>query len=339
VREANFRPDRRLGLHLDSTHAEFYGTFICGAGTNLLGTGTNYVKWTLTGSQMSQNPVRFQVTRATTKSVFSGELFNGAAGVPHGGSPIGACQRKDTPLSGADITRAWPDGGCSLRDTNNYDHNMVAEMSWYTNGYTGNWWVYARSPSPTPPTSTTSGSAPPTRCRATRPTLAMTADNQPMNEPIGHNSAGITELVLPLSAFHLQWRQADQHWRGIRDSDAHDPEMERFTWTPWTDTDTGVSSFFELEAYERETSWWLVYGKLRAEGDAVTVTLADGSRPEVHLLGPLFISEWASTPQQATVARAGLQTMTIDFHRPGVMVSGPRYKRPPPPGSGWVHYG
>jgi hypothetical protein len=131
---------------IDSTHAEFYGTFIWGYGSTQFGGGTNYIKWTLNGSTMTENPVRFQVARATTKSVFSGELFNGAANVPHGGSPLKACTQGSVGIQGGGITRAWPNGGCALQDSSNYDHNMVGEMSWYTNGYPGDWWVYARSP-------------------------------------------------------------------------------------------------------------------------------------------------------------------------------------------------
>jgi hypothetical protein len=76
----------------------------------------------------------------------SGGLFNGATGVPHGGRELGGCNLGEVGIKGASITVAWPSGGCGKQDATSNDHNMLAEMSWYTNGYSGNWWAYVRSP-------------------------------------------------------------------------------------------------------------------------------------------------------------------------------------------------
>jgi hypothetical protein len=62
-----------------------------------------------------------------------------------------------------------------------------------------------------------------------------------------------------------------------------------------------------------------------ADGSPVTVTLADGTEPEVHRVGYVWAAEWVSRPQAATAYYPdGPRQMPFD--RSGMMVPGPRYK-------------
>lgn len=131
---------------VDTTHAEFYGNYVYGQGGTVLGSGTDYIKWTLTGASETQNPARFTNSRATTQSDFDGSLSNGAVGVANGGSVKSYCNEGRLGIQGAGISRSWPNGGCTLYDSTSYNHNMVAEMSWFTNGYEGRWYIFTRSP-------------------------------------------------------------------------------------------------------------------------------------------------------------------------------------------------
>jgi hypothetical protein len=142
----------------------------------------------------------------------------------------------------------------------------------------------------------------------------------------------------------LQWRTAEKTWRALLpdtygDDLASLTEVEGLedTWQPWTgNAEHWVSSHFETEAYERDSAWWLVFGELAEPDGDVHITLTDEATPKIERLGPLFAAEWISQPLQATVTRNHV-SLTVDFHRPGLMVPGPRYKTPDPnPATGWI---
>ena len=155
--------------------------------------------------------------------------------------------------------------------------------------------------------------------------------------------ADYDELRLPTSGFRLQWRRAQNTWRALPDIYADDPaaaaevDASEGSWQPWTgNAENWVSSHFQAEAYERDTPWWLVFGELTAPDADVEVTLADQTTPKIERLGPLFAAEWISKPLQASVTRNRV-TLTVDFHRPGLMVPGSRYKNSSPgSNSGWI---
>jgi hypothetical protein len=151
------------------------------------------------------------------------------------------------------------------------------------------------------------------------------------------------ELRLPIFGFRLQWRSTEKTGRALPDIYGDDlaslaeVEGSEDSWQPWTgNAENWVSSHFEAEAYEREHAWWLVFGELDEPDGDVHVTLTDDTTPKIDRLGPLFAAEWISQPLQATVTRNHLR-LTVDFHRPGLMVAGLRYKRSEPnPTTGWI---
>jgi len=142
----------------------------------------------------------------------------------------------------------------------------------------------------------------------------------------------VQELILPLSQLRLWWRPTDQTWRYVEGAYADNAEFLELTedaWSRWTGAAEGqLHAGFQPEAYEREQSWWVVFGEVTADSAEPVVTLADGTRPPVQRLGPLFAAEWVSASQQATAIRGTLVT-SFDFHRPSRMVAGGRYKNIP----------
>ncbi|MDT0264540.1 hypothetical protein [Jatrophihabitans lederbergiae] len=115
------------GRHLGETHIDY--------------------TWQLTGAQTQANPIRVRVNTNVSAIIFSGDLANGGVGRPtDGGSVISQC----APVVGhpqlANTLISWTPNGCRLYDNNNADHNMAIETGWELPGYSGYWYVYARSP-------------------------------------------------------------------------------------------------------------------------------------------------------------------------------------------------
>ena len=82
-----------------------------------------------------------------TNVVFSAAMFNGAPGVPHGGSEIRKSRSvsPSTPVVGPDTTVSWSPNGYIFYNNTMYDHNVVTEFSWNVPGYRGYWYLYVRS--------------------------------------------------------------------------------------------------------------------------------------------------------------------------------------------------
>jgi hypothetical protein len=131
----------------DDYRADWSGTVAYGYGKDRLGTATGYVFWQLTGSQSVSKPVQFKATGETQHQGFSATLYNGAPGIPHGGSPI----RGTTSVSGftglvaPGHTVNWGPNGYKARSGSQWDHNVVTEWSWSVPGYPGYWYFYSRS--------------------------------------------------------------------------------------------------------------------------------------------------------------------------------------------------
>jgi hypothetical protein len=83
----------------------------------------------------------------TRDVLFSGAMFNGAPGVPHGGSAIRGSLgfSRNTPVAGPGTTISWNPDGYSYYNNSMYDHNVVTEFSWEVPGYPGYWYFYVRS--------------------------------------------------------------------------------------------------------------------------------------------------------------------------------------------------
>lgn len=133
---------------IDSTHLEWDSAqFSYGIGKTYIGSGNAYIKWTLSGTKMTENPVRINsLSTSTTHTIFSGALSNGTKGKANGGSILHTCPSQPKLGAAASFTqRLWPNSGCALQDSTSFDHNMVAEMSWELPNHTGYWYIYTRS--------------------------------------------------------------------------------------------------------------------------------------------------------------------------------------------------
>jgi hypothetical protein len=128
-------------------------------------------------------------------------------------------------------------------------------------------------------------------------------------------TAGIETLVLPLSGWVFQWR-ADQAWRELGPTQWHDEMGGTFVpgeeeWVRWTGTLHRTS---RAQGWTGDPSWWLIYDE-RPAGISPQVRLHDGTEPPVVTLGGIWMCEWVSRPQPATVT-IGEQGWVIHFERP-----------------------
>lgn len=62
-------------------------------------------------------------------------------------------------------------------------------------------------------------------------------------------------------------------------------------------------------ARSQAATWWVLVGP--GQADAVEVRLADGTTPEVTGCGDVWVAEWRSAAQAATVHRPGVPSMTV----------------------------
>lgn len=65
-----------------------------------------------------------------------------------------------------------------------------------------------------------------------------------------------------------------------------------------------------------------MFGEVPKAGTSVVVSLADGSRPEVLMVGMLWASEWVSSPQRATASIGG-EDRVMRFDAPLMNRRGP----------------
>jgi hypothetical protein len=124
-------------------------------------------------------------------------------------------------------------------------------------------------------------------------------------------TADVETLVLPHSGWVVQW--CDGHWRDLpperytdEPADVAAPDGD---WVRWTG---------QVRANGRgdrwsEPSWWLVIGELDPDAPP-TVVLADGTEPELRYVGRVWVCEWVSAPQDATVT-AGEDRYLLSFSR------------------------
>jgi len=121
-----------------------YGNRISG----LLGYATADITWKLSGAQSWSSIVKWRATSQTRNVVFSAAMYNGAAGVPHGGSVLSHTRSwsPSTPVAGPETTISWRPNGYKAYDYTMWDHNVLTEFSWSVPGAPGYFWMYVRSP-------------------------------------------------------------------------------------------------------------------------------------------------------------------------------------------------
>ena len=132
---------------LDDLVASWSADFTYGWGSTRLGTGTASITWKLAGARSYSKPIRWKASGQTRNVVFSAAMFNGAPGVPHGGSEIRKSRSvsPSTAVVGPDTSVSWSPNGYSFYNNTMYDHNVVTEFSWNVPGYPGYWYLYVRS--------------------------------------------------------------------------------------------------------------------------------------------------------------------------------------------------
>jgi len=125
----------------------WYGWVAYGYGKDILGTAYASAAWQLSGAQSWSKPVRFRATGEIQNMAFSGEMFNGAPKIPHGGSEISGTRAVSgtTASAAPNTTISWNPNGYKAYNNTIYDHNVVTEFSWSVPGYPGYWYFYARS--------------------------------------------------------------------------------------------------------------------------------------------------------------------------------------------------
>ena len=125
----------------------------------------------------------------------------------------------------------------------------------------------------------------------------------------------VETLVTPGFGWVFQWRE-DGWWRDLdraqlREEEAGEYVADRDDWVRWTGTlpicqGRGLS----LDGRPR---WFLVHGELPLTG-AAHVRLRDGTEPAVMTLGRIWVCEWFSGTQDATVT-VGEQTSVMPLER------------------------
>ncbi len=125
--------------------------------------------------------------------------------------------------------------------------------------------------------------------------------------------ARVVQKLLPLSRIQLQWRAADRCFRIRRPEPAstatgdseHEPLWQR--WSARGDLAVGLSGALTTDP---QTRWWMVWGEY--VGEIVTVTLSEGTTPQVSLFGGLWISEWHG-PEHTTIATTARRRSEVRF--------------------------
>lgn len=149
----------------------------------------------------------------------------------------------------------------------------------------------------------------------------------------GASDSTVQTLHLPMSGLRLQWR-SDGFFREVLAGQW--AQEESGEWIPareeWVAA-TGPSYQMRMERRPGdppEPTWILLYGERAAEA-MVSVRLADGSTPRVHVLGQVWGCEWIGLYQQATVSVGGEDWTTPPIERVA-------QRRPfIGPTQGWLH--
>lgn len=126
----------------------------------------------------------------------------------------------------------------------------------------------------------------------------------------------IESVTLPLSGQLFQWRD-DMRWRRVSVQQAEAEAQGVFVpqegeWIPWTGTIHGSATAQRFGS--DSPTWWLVYDELPAPQVPV-VQLSDGTSPPVTVLGRIWMCEWVSLPQVASVISDSCSYQVFD-HRP-----------------------
>lgn len=143
---------------------------------------------------------------------------------------------------------------------------------------------------------------------------------------------GIVTLRLRRSSLSLQWR-SDGWWRQGRlpaDCDPAHPllAVQPEDWIRWMG-DWGMRSRYE--GHQDVPTWWMIYGELSCS-DVPVVVLADGYKPDVHVMHGVWACDWVSLAQPAQV-QLGAEESTFEFPRP-YSLEGPGVDTQVRPGTG-----
>jgi hypothetical protein len=126
----------------------------------------------------------------------------------------------------------------------------------------------------------------------------------------------VETLVLPGFDWVFQWRD-DGHYRDLDPEQFRDEQAGRFVppdddWIPWTGTTSNCQGRGGSIS-PTTPRWFLLSGELPQAG-AAHVRLHDGTQPAVVTLGRIWICEWFSRVQDATVT-VGDRTWVMPFKR------------------------
>jgi hypothetical protein len=116
----------------------------------------------------------------------------------------------------------------------------------------------------------------------------------------------VETVILPLSDWAFQWRD-DGWWRELSHAQHEDELSGLFTpsddeWVRWRGMPyrQARGQSFSSDA----PTWWLLYDEMPPDS-AVRVQLADGTEPRIHTLHGIWMCEWVSVRQSATVTVGG----------------------------------
>jgi hypothetical protein len=134
----------------DDFHVDFNSNqFAYGHGSTYLGSGNYYINWQLTGPKTNVGPSYVILSTATSSVVGSSALLNGAQGTSGGSllaGPVTCCTPEWTYSHPANTRYQWPTNRLPwFRDYSAWDHNTTVRYSWHIPGYSGYWYVWARS--------------------------------------------------------------------------------------------------------------------------------------------------------------------------------------------------
>jgi len=128
----------------------------------------------------------------------------------------------------------------------------------------------------------------------------------------------VQTLRMPLSGLWVQWRPSRRSWRVGKPDELAEYDSNPIYDEGWAEC-TGLRAIngraqrSHRQGGNPQSSWWLLHGEVVEE--PVSVTLGDGTRVPVQVLGGVWAAEWTSTPQRAVVRRAASES-SIPFDRP-----------------------
>ncbi|MDX6254111.1 MAG: hypothetical protein QOJ11_445 [Frankiales bacterium] len=130
---------------------------------------------------------------------------------------------------------------------------------------------------------------------------------------MGVDEGQVETLVLPLSGWVFQWRH-DGWWREVDPDQYRDELAGVFTssgdeWVRWT----GTVHRLARGGWALHPRWQMVYDEL-PEGCTPRVVLDDGTVPPIIVVGQVWVCEWVSVPQPATVT-VGAEQWVMPFGR------------------------